>query len=206
VEVLILVGVLTTSLILLAAGAEHVAGRAMLRSRLRVHQVLGAGGIRSVSAGLPVLELLVAVSAFLSVATSSRPGLVASLLLQTALYWSFAGYLVMVVRAGNAGAPCGCGLAEAPVGGSAIARAIGLGVLSCASAVSSAVVDLNSTTVRPDARGVLTCVAGFTLAVLLMILPSARRLEPPSRPHAGPHPSDPSNPGNTPEPMMIGSA
>jgi len=206
VELLILACVLSTSLILLAAGAEHVAGQAKLRSRMLMHRLLGSRGIRWAGAGLAALEVLVAIGSFWSVATSSRAGLVASLLLQTALYWSFAGYLVMVVRAGNAGVPCGCGPAEVPVGRPAIARAIGLGVLSCVSAVSVTAIDLESLTIRVDARGLLACAAGFTLAILLVILPAARRVESLPSPRRAHESSDRSNPANTPDPMMIGSA
>jgi hypothetical protein len=206
VELLVLVFVLSTSLILFVAGAEHAARQANLRSRLRMQQLLGLRAVRSVSVGLPVLELLAASGCFWSVATSSRSGLVVSLVAQTALYWSFAGYLMMVLRAGNAGVPCGCGPAEVPVGRSATARATGLGVLSCASAVSVTAFDLGPLTVRADARGLLACVAGLTLAILLVILAPTRRLEPLPASHRVPGNGDPSSTDKTPDPVMIGSA
>jgi hypothetical protein len=206
VELLILVCLLSTSLVLFAAGVEHVAGRAKLRSRMLTHQVLGPRGVTLASVGLSVLELVVATGSLWFVATSSRSGLGAALLLQTVLFWSFAGYLVMVVRAGNAGVPCGCGPAEVPVGRSAIARAIGLGILSCASAVSVSAFDLESLTIRANASGLLACAASFTLAILLVILAPARRLEPLTGPRNVPETGGPSNPGKTPRQTMIGSA
>lgn len=204
-DLLILAFVLSTSLILLAAGAEHLVTHPTLRSRMRMHHVLGPRGVRWASTALPVLELLAAVGTFWSVATSSRAGLVASLLLQTALFWAFAGYLVMVVRAGNAGVPCGCGPAELPVGRSATARAVGLGVVSLVSAVGLMALDLGSVTIGLDARGLLAGAAGFTLAILLVILAPARRMEALTNPDDVSRDRDQPAPGNKPALMTIGS-
>ncbi len=205
-DLLILVAVLSTSLVLVASGVEHAAGQARFRSRLADHHVLGFRGVRSVGAALPVLELMVAAGAFWAVATSSRTGLVTALLVQTVLYLSFAGYLALVVKAGNAGVPCGCGPAEVPVGRSAIARAVGLGALSGASAVVIGAYALGPIHLRADVRGLLAGAAGFTLAVLLVILAPARRLEPLTTTQSGLPAGDPASPGTTPERTMIGSA
>lgn len=212
-EILLLAAVLSTSFILFAAGAEHVAGQATFRSRIQTHRLFGARAVRLAGAVLPVLELLVSIGAFWSVATASRSLLLVSLLLQTALFFSFAGYLVMVVRAGNGGVPCGCGPAEVPVGRSAIARAIGLGVLSCVSAVSLVAFGVQALTIRADGRGLLAGAAGFVFAVLLVILAPARRLEPNSGPDDADRTSaqvaDASHSSHShhpPDAMMIGTA
>lgn len=199
-ELLILVAVLSTSLILLASGAEHAVRRATFRSRMANHHVLGSRGVRVAGAALPVLEVLVAAGTLWAVATSHRAGLVAALLLQTTLYGAFAGYLAMVVRAGHAGVPCGCGPADVPVGRPAIARAAGLGALPGVSLVLLGAVPLGPVALGADARGLLAGAAGFTFAVLLVILAPARRLEPLRTP--------PGVPADDPrlEPTMIGTA
>jgi hypothetical protein len=177
VELFVLVSILSTSLILLAAGIQHLAANATFRSRLRAHGVAGPRAGQVIGAGLPVLEVLVAAATFAAVATANSTGLIAFLLVQAALYLAFAGYLARVVRAGNAGVPCGCGPAEVPVGRSAIARAIGLGLLSGASAAGVAALDAGAVALHADARGLLAAAAGLTFAILLVILASARRLE-----------------------------
>ena len=176
-DLFVLVSILSTSLILLAAGVQHLTGQATFRSRLRAHGVAGVRTGRVISAGLPVLEVLVAAGTLGAVATSSRTGLIAGSLAQALLYLSFAGYLARVVREGNTGVPCGCGPAEVPVGRSAIARAIWLGLLSGASAAGVAALDPGAVALHADARGLLAAAAGLTFAILLVILASARRLE-----------------------------
>ena len=175
-----LVSVLSTSLILLAAGAQHLFTHTVLRSRLAAHGVAGPLAGRVISTGLPALEVLVAGLTFWAVATASRTGLIVGLLAQTLLFLAFAGYLAQVVRVGNAGVPCGCGPAEVPVGRGAIARAIGLGVLAGVAAIGVTVLDPGTVALHADVRGLLAATAGFTFAILLVILASARRMEAPS--------------------------
>ena len=173
----ILVAALSTSLILLAAGAEHVVAQGKLRSSLRVHGLFGPRGIGPVVIALPALELITAAGALGSVAVANQNWLVASLTLQTVLFGSFAGYLAMVMRAGKAGVPCACGLAEVPVGRAAVARAGGLALLSavCALGATTAAAPL---TLPQGADALVTGLAAVTFAVLLVILASARRVEP----------------------------
>ena len=205
-ELLVLVAVLSTSLILLASGAGHAAGPATFRSRMTHHHVLGSRGVRWAAAVVPVLEVTAGAGALWAVLAPSRAGLVAALLLQTALFGAFAGYLALAVRTGNAGVPCGCGPAEVPVGSPAIARAAGLGALPGVSVVILGALSLSSlplgpVALRADARGLLAGAAGCTFAVLLMILAPARRLEPLTPPRSALSAGDPT-PGRT----MIGSA
>jgi hypothetical protein len=205
VELVVLVAILATSLILGAAGAEHVARQSKLRSRMRTHGVLGPRAVGVVSTVLPVLELLGGLGAVWFVVTSGRFGIIASLVVQTALYWLFAGYLVLVVRAGNAGLPCGCGVAEAPAGGSAIVRAIALGVVSCSSAASLITFGLDSVSIRANAQGLLAITASLSISVLLTILPSARRIEPTTRPRIEPQTGLPAKSSDMPDSVMMGS-
>lgn len=175
-DILVLVSVLSPSLVLLSAGAQHLAKRSTLRSRMAAHGVLAPRSIAAVVVTLPLMELLIAAGVIYFLGVSSRSGLIASLVLQAVMYSSLAAYLVVVVRGGNAGVPCGCGVGEAPVGGPVIARAIVLGLLSATAAIGVGLLG-QTLTVGLDTRGLLSVTAGLTLAILLVILVPARRLE-----------------------------
>jgi hypothetical protein len=161
VDLLAAVAALTTSLLLLAAGLEHLRHR--VGPELAAHGVLPRDVRPVVAVALPAAELL----AGLAGAVALRgPALVG----QAIIFAAFAAYLALVVRAGRSGVPCGCGLPEVPVGPVAVGRAAALAVLALLAAGLSA-------GRPPDAGGLaLVAVAAPTLALLVAIVPAARRL------------------------------
>jgi len=161
VDPLAAVAALTTSLLLLASGVTHL--RRPVGAELAAHGVLPRNVRSAVATALPAAELL----AGLTGAVALRgPALV----FQTLLFAAFAAYLALVVRAGGAGVPCGCGLPEVPVGPVAVGRAAALAVLALVAAAFSG-------GRPPDAASLaLLAVAAPTLALLVAIVPAARRL------------------------------
>jgi Methylamine utilisation protein MauE len=165
VDLLAAVAALTTSLLLLASGIAHL--RRPVGAELAVHAVLPRNVRPAVAIALPAAELLAGLA---GVGTLRGPALV----LQAVLFAAFAAYLALVVRAGGAGVPCGCGLPEVPVGPVAVSRAAALAALALVAAAFSGG--------RPPDAGslALLAVAAPTLALLVAIVPAARRLTTPT--------------------------
>jgi hypothetical protein len=165
VALLAAVAALTSSLLLLASGVAHL--RRPVRAELDAHAVLPRNARPAAAIALPAAELLAGLA---GAVTLRGP----SLVLQAVLFAAFAAYLALVVRAGGTGVPCGCGLPEVPVGPVALGRAAALAVLALVAAVFSGG--------RPPDAGslALLAVAAPTLALLVAIVPAARRLPTPT--------------------------
>jgi hypothetical protein len=168
VDLLAAVAALTTSLLLVASAVGHLRHR--VTPELNAHGVLPERARPVVAAALPVAELVIGLAGL----TAAPSALVA----QAALFAAFAGYLTLVLRAatraGRTGIPCGCGLPEVPVGPAAVGRAAGLAVAALAAAAFS-------TGLPSDAgSAALAVVAAPTLALLVAVVPAARRLPTPT--------------------------
>ena len=163
-DLLAAVAALTTSLLLLASAVGHV--RRPAGPDLAAHGVLPPAARPVVAVALPAAE---AVTGFAGL-TAAAPALVA----QAALFAAFAGYLALVVRAvrntGRTGVPCGCGLPGVPVGPAAVGRAAALAALALLAAAFSGGLPSDAGSVA------LLAVAAPTLALLVAIVPAARRL------------------------------
>jgi hypothetical protein len=164
-DLLAAVAALTTSLLLLVSGIEHLRHR--VSAELAAHAVLPRNVRPAVAVVLPSAELLAGVAGAVAL---RGPALV----VQAILFAAFAAYLALVIRAGGSGVPCRCGLPEVPVGPVAVGRAAALAALALLAAGFSAG--------RPADAGslALIAVAAPTLALLVAIVPAARRLPTPT--------------------------
>lgn len=179
IDVLAAVAALTTSLLLSGSAVTHLRRRAAFHADLAAHAVLP--GAAAASVVLPTVELASGVGAVAALAVGRQALLVTALLVQAGTFATFAGYLRLVVRAGRAGLPCGCGLPDVPAGPAAIGRAGGLALVAGVAAGWAA---SPSWTGVPTAPGdvALVATAGATLAVLAAVVPSACRLPATARP------------------------
>lgn len=161
------------ALVLLASAVSHLRAPAALQRGLGAHGVLPPGTHRPVSLVLGPVEAVLGLAALGAALTGPATGTV---LLMTApaaaLLLALTVYLGRVLRttAGRV-VPCACGLGEAPVSGSTLARA---GVLTAMAVTGGVTATGWSVPAAPAAEVLVTGAAALVLALSTALLPAAR--------------------------------
>ena len=176
-SLLVLSLALAASLLLVAAGAGHLRRPVASAAALAAHG-LPAG--RRATAALGVVEVVLGTAATLLALAGPASALRVALAAQSALYVLVTVHLVRVLRGGRGGVPCGCGLPEVPVGAGVAVRAAVLAGASLAGLAWSE--SGGGAAVLRDPGLALVAAAAPTLALLLAVVPPARRLPVPPVP------------------------
>ncbi len=170
------------ALVLLASGVVHLRRPQSLRLGLVAHGVLGRPATLAVSRLLGPTEVALAGLLVVGAVGGGWPARVGGLA-ATVLASAFGAYLVVTARrAGEAPVPCACGVGEAPVGPSSVARAAVMAVLGAVGAATAAPAfgaslgQLADGAVPPAASVTVAVAATLTLAVATALLPAARAL------------------------------
>jgi hypothetical protein len=175
--VLALTGALAASLLLVAAGVAHLRRPRALAAATAAHGVIDLAVPAAAALGL--LETALGAGTAVAAALGARTPLLALLAGQALLLAGFAAYLLhaagRATTAGRPGLPCGCGLPDLPVGGSAATRAAVPALLSLAGAAWVASPGWSRPAGADAGPLLLIGVAAPTLALLLAVTPSARR-------------------------------
>lgn len=164
---------LAVGLVLAAAGVAHLRDPRSLGDAVRLHRVLPTRLVPPRALGL--LELVVGLalvgSALTGAVTGGRVAGIAAALLLAAMTGYLARARVLQARSDAGDLPCGCGIAEAPLGPWVVARGAGL---TTAAALGALTASSWAIAQRPAAEVVVALAAGLTLALVLALLPAAR--------------------------------
>jgi hypothetical protein len=153
--------------VLVIAVVERIAAPRALPAALMAHRVVPRRAARTVAAMVTAAEAVLAALLLAGLVASGPPPLV--LAGAVVLFATYGGYAWYVTTSGRGG-PCGCGIAEVPMGPWVSGRAFVLAALALlGAAVPGTVPPLTAF----DSRLVVVLLAAATIATLLWHLPAA---------------------------------
>ncbi|GGK58134.1 MauE/DoxX family redox-associated membrane protein [Ornithinimicrobium pekingense] len=168
-------------LVLAVAGVGHVRAPAELRSGLHAHGVLPGATHRAVALLLGPAELALGLAVLVVAAAGPVPGTaLATGGAAAALLLALTAYLrrvLAVSRSAGRPVPCACGLGEAPVGPSTVARAA---ILTLMATVGGLTANGWSAPAAPLPEVLVVLAAALVLAVGTSLLPAARAVPEPA--------------------------
>lgn len=170
------------AIVLVVSGVSHVRDRVESRATLDRHAVLPTSVRRPSAVLLPALQLALGLALLGAIVTGAQTASVRLGGVASALFLVFALYLHLAARKpGAAGAPCGCGLGEAPLGVWVVVRAVLFAALSAVGAAGVATTNgLDATTAgglagaAGVAEAIVSVAAVASLVVAISVLPAAR--------------------------------